>query len=556
MPSHKLKHSIFVCLFAFCLATGAFAQWAATATQAIPLANATSLGALPSSSPMHVGVVLQLRNRSSLVQLVHSMSDPLSPLYGTELDPSQFVSTYGPTSSQVSAVSSYLQSKGLTNIQVESNNLIVQADGTAAQVSAAFNTQLQSFLQNGRTVFANTTPAQVPSSLSGIAVAVLGLNNAAIMQAPVRAINGVPTYPTASYDPAGLWQAYDVGSTPTGSATPIAIFAEGDVTRVISDFKASRKLLGLPVPPITVVNAGIPNPDTSGAVEWNLDTQASVGMAGNVSRLYMYVASSMTDTDLTYTFNKFVSQKLAKAGNGSFGLCEVFPFIDGNMLADDNIFLEAAAQGQNVFFSTGDTGSFCGVAVGANGVPAGAPFVEAPAASTYAIAVGGTTLLTNSDGSYNDEIAWYAGGGGISQFELSGYWQAAAVPSSSLNSKGLPDISMDADPNSGFNTYYSCSSDVDPTADCTPGWYIVGGTSLSSPLAEGIWARLQSAHKNKLGFAPPKLYNGSALATSTAPLGFHDVVLGANGLYVATPGWDYTTGLGTPDVSLLNALIH
>jgi hypothetical protein len=67
---------------------------------------------------------------------------------------------------------------------------------------------------------------------------------------------------------------------------------------------------------------------------------------------------------------------------------------------------------------------------------------------------------------------------------------------------------------------------------------------------------LQSAHKNKLGFAPPKLYNGSALATSTAPLGFHDVVLGANGLYVATPGWDYTTGLGTPDVSLLNSLIH
>jgi pseudomonalisin len=236
------------------------------------------------------------------------------------------------------AVTSYLQSKGLSNIQVENNNLIVQADGTAALVNAAFNTQLQGFLQNGKTVFANTKAAQVPSSLSGIAVAVLGLTNAGRMQTPVRAINGVPTYPTASYDPAGLWQAYDVGATPTGSATPIAIFAEGDVTKVVNDFKASRQLLGLPVPPITVVNAGIPSPDTSGVEEWNLDTQASVGMAGNVSRLYLYVASSMTDTDLTYTFNKFVSQKLAKAGNGSVGLCEVFPFLDGNMLADDNIF--------------------------------------------------------------------------------------------------------------------------------------------------------------------------------------------------------------------------
>jgi pseudomonalisin len=272
MPSHKLKHSVLVCLLALCLATGAFAQWAPTATQAIPLANSVSLGALPPTTPVHVGVVLQLRNRDSLVQLVHDMNDPASPVYGTELEPSQFVSTYGPTSAQVTAVTSYLQSKGLSNIQVENNNLIVQADGTAALVNAAFNTQLQGFLQNGKTVFANTKAAQVPSSLSGIAVAVLGLTNAGRMQTPVRAINGVPTYPTASYDPAGLWQAYDVGATPTGSATPIAIFAEGDVTKVVNDFKASRQLLGLPAPPITVVNAGIPSPDTSGVEEWNLDT--------------------------------------------------------------------------------------------------------------------------------------------------------------------------------------------------------------------------------------------------------------------------------------------
>jgi len=556
MTSHTLKQLPLLCLLSLFLTTGALAQWSPTATQAIPLANATSLGALSGSTPVHIGVVLQIRNRNNLVQLVRNMNDPASTVYGTELEPSQFISSYGPTTAQVSAVTRYLQSQGLTNIQAENNNLIVQADGTAAQVNAAFNTQLQRFLQNGRTVFTNTKPAQVPASLSGIAVAVLGLTNAGIMHTPVRAAGGVPTYPNTSYDPPGLWKAYDVGSTPTGSATPIAIFAEGDVTKVVSDFKTSRNLLGLPVPPVTVINAGIPNPDTSGAVEWNLDTQASVGMAGNVSRLYMYVASSMTDTDLTYTFNKFVAQKLAKAGNGSFGLCEVFPFLDGNMLADDNIFLEAAAQGQNVFFSTGDTGSFCAVAAGANGVPAGVPFVEAPAASTYAIAVGGTTLLTNSDGSYNDELAWYAGGGGISQFEGAGYWQSPAVLSTNLNSRGLPDISMDADPFSGFNTYYSCASDVDSTAACTPAWFAIGGTSLSSPLAEGVWARLQSAHKNKLGFAAPKLYRGSALATSTAPLGFHDVIVGANGLYSATPGWDYTTGLGTPDVSLLNSLIH
>jgi pseudomonalisin len=285
--------------------------------------------------------------------------------------------------------------------------------------------------------------------------------------------------------------------------------------------------------------------------------QASVGMAGTVSALYIYTATSMTDTDLTFAFNKWASRKLARTGNASFGLCEVFTFLDGNMATDDNIFLQAAAQGQTMFASTGDTGSFCGAVVGTNGVPAGAPFVESPSSSPYVVAVGGTTLLTNSDGSYNNEITWNAGGGGISQFEGPGYWQSGVVPSTAINSRGTPDVSMDADPNSGFQMYSSCTFQLDPTAGCgAPGWEVIGGTSLSSPLAMGTWARIMSAHGNNLGFASPHSYRGAATLTSTTPLGYHDIIVGNNGLYNATPGWDYTTGLGSFDVSLINKLIQ
>jgi pseudomonalisin len=148
-------------------------------------------------------------------------------------------------------------------------------------------------------------------------------------------------------------------------------------------------------------------------------------------------------------FNHFAAQKLARAGSASFGICEVFPFVDGSMLVDDNTFLEAAAQGQTVFASTGDNGSSCGVAVGANGVPgAGAPMVEYPASSPYVIGVGGTTLITNADGTYSNEIAWNAGGGGLSQFELSGFWQSPVNPASTVG-RGVPDIALDADPDSG-----------------------------------------------------------------------------------------------------------
>jgi hypothetical protein len=70
----------------------------------------------------------------------------------------------------------------------------------------------------------------------------------------------------------------------------------------------------------------------------------------------------------------------------------------------------------------------------------------------------------------------------------------------------------------------------------------VGGTSLSSPLALGVWARLMTTTDNKLGFAGPRLYG----MYSTPSL--HDVTQGNTGPYEATPGWDFATGLGTFDV--------
>ena len=107
----------------------------------------------------------------------------------------------------------------------------------------------------------------------------------------------------------------------------------------------------------------------------------------------------------------------------------------------------------------------------------------------------------------------------------------------------------DADPTTGAQIYV----DGTPTQ--------IGGTSLSSPLAMGLWTRINSTHNGALGFAPPKLYglytkaqNGSLLPPSSVP-GFHDVVLGPNGTYTATPGWDYVTGLGSWDVAALSSAL-
>jgi pseudomonalisin len=534
-------------LIFFFLTASSFAQtWKPTSTQAVgpALANAVSQGLLPDATPIHVNVGLQIQNRAALVSYVHHIATPGDALYGQELEPADFVAKYSPSSTQVQSVVSYLSANGFKNVTVEPNKLIISADGTAAAVRQAFNTQLGAFKVNGASVYANLSAAQVPSQFSGMVSAVLGLNNAARMSTPISKMAvTVPVYPGA-YHPQDFWKAYDAGTTPTGSKTPIAIFAEGDVSGVVTDLRLAEKANGLSQVPVKIVQVGLASPDVAGLDEWDMDTQYSTGLAKSVSTLYIYTTTSLTDADVALMFNHFVSQKLARAGSASFGICEFFPFLDGSMLVDDNAFLEGAAQGQTVFASSGDNGSSCGV-LPTNGVPSsGPPFVEYPASSSYVIGVGGTTLLTNSDGTYNNEITWNAGGGGLSQFELSPFWQAPVNPASTVG-RGVPDIGMDADPESGAYVF------VSGTEECC-----YGGTSLSSPMALGIFARLQSAHSNKLGHAGPVFYKGATPVPSPAsPAGFHDIIAGTNGLFLALPGYDYTTGLGSFDISAYNAAL-
>jgi subtilase family serine protease len=226
------------------------------------------------------------------------------------------------------------------------------------------------------------------------------------------------------------------------------------------------------------------------------------------------------------------------------------------MLVDDMIFLQGAAQGMTLFASSGDTGSFCSVGT-PNGVPAGVPMVEYPAASPYVVAVGGTTLITKQDGSYQGEVPWYAGGGGLSQLENAPYWELSVQTGNTTGQasfRGVPDIAMDGDLQTGMIIYLSDA----------PGWTVIGGTSLSSPLAVGAYARLLNA-RPLLQYAPPQLYRAYAISAAgaqtngpppTVPHGpYHDIIVGGNGLYTALPGFDYTTGMGTLDVATMNAII-
>jgi hypothetical protein len=82
-----------------------------------------------------------------------------------------------------------------------------------------------------------------------------------------------------------------------------------------------------------------------------------------------------------------------------------------------------------------------------------------------------------------------------------------------------------------------------------------GGTSLSSPLWLGMWARIQAhrdagnSPRHSLGLANEVIYKlGSDAATDARD--FYDIETGANPL-PAGPGWDYPSGWGSPNVTAL-----
>ncbi|MDP9104438.1 MAG: S53 family peptidase [Candidatus Eremiobacteraeota bacterium] len=552
------------------------AGWANTATGPIALANASDLGQLDRAKTVNVVLSLQMRNVDAAKSAIAA---------GQKISRSAFVSEYAPSAAQVSAAVSYLQSQGFANVSPAPNNMLVTASGSAAAVEKAFNTSLHGFSVNGKSYFANTQPAFVPSALDGNVVAVLGLTNFPGLQVHpsirpasglqpavfdgdgkphttactqgVDQTTGTPVCPRF-YDPAAFNVAYDVAGTPPATNTEIAIFTAGDVSTAISDLRSNETNYGMPYAGVNVIHVDAPSSDTSGNTEWTLDMTYSQGMAFNVKQIDLYNVSSLAFTELVVAMNKWAGDDVAPIMNASVGGCEVFPYQSGDMLAGDMVLVEAAVQGQTFFASTGDTGAYCGAAgVPPNGGVGGAPFVEWPASSPYAVAVGGTDLFSNVDGTYLGEQAWQSGGGGLSQFEYSPSWESPAQPvgttPAGYSFRGVPDIAYDAALETGALLYQGGTE------------YITGGTSLASPMAAGVYARMQSQHGNALGFGAPLFYNVFARSTPQQIAGppeteligpFHDVLQGTNGLYTALPKYDYTTGLGSIDVARLSAALQ
>ena len=155
--------------------------------------------------------------------------------------------------------------------------------------------------------------------------------------------------------------------------------------------------------------------------------------------------------------------------------------------------------------------------------------VQWPAVSPNVIAVGGTTLNFNSNGSLKSETAWEGSGGGVSSYVSEPIFQIAYRILKLNGKRAVPDVSYNANPSSGFAVYQNGR------------WLMAGGTSAGAPQ----WAALRALGKD---ITITKLYedaSGSDYASY-----FRDILKGINGdcksFCNAKRNYDTVTGLGSP----------
>lgn len=316
---------------------------------------------------------------------------------------------------------------------------------------------------------------------------------------------------------------------PKGGSRAIAIVDAYDDANAFADLQAFSAQFGLaPITPTSfqVVYAplgGLTPGSCSGPalqpqsaafygwdVEESVDIEYAHAMAPSAT-LYLVEAQSNYDTDL-YCAVSVASTLVAAAGGG-----EVSMSWGGGEFSTETIVDPIFTKHKVVYFAaSGDS-----------------PGVLYPSASPNVVSVGGTSLSMNlNTGTFESENTWQEAGGGLSAFEPRPFYQdfIAGIVGPQ---RGLPDVSADSNLYTGVWVLDSLV--------LGPGtWYIVGGTSVATPITAGI---VNAAHS----FAESS--QAELLQMYLSPFGFTDTTVGSCGPYMgylAKPGWDFCTGLGSP----------
>jgi kumamolisin len=447
----------------------------------------------------------------------------------------EFEQRYGASPEDIRMVEQFAAENDLTVVEVDPGRRSVMLAGTVANMNEAFGTQVRLF-QSPEGVFRGRTgELYVPANLAPAITGVFGLDERPQAKTRFRRLMiGPRAAGDTSYEPNQVAKLYNYPSG-TGSGQTVALIELGGGYRA-SDLSTYFNGLGIPVPSVTAVSVddaqNQPTGDPSSADgEVLLDIEV-VGAIAPSARIVVYFAPN-TDQGFLDAITTAVHDKVRNPSVISISWGGPESSWTAQALASfDQAFQDAAALGVTVCCASGDDGS-------ADGVSDGAAHVDFPASSPNVLACGGTRL-ESSGTQITREVVWNDGagngasGGGVSEtFALPSYQANAGVPPSvnpsHFKGRGVPDVSGDADPATGYSIYVDGHSAV------------YGGTSAVAPL----WAALIALINEKTGKLAGSV-NAALYKTGTRGA-LHDITSGNNGAYSAGPGWDACTGLGSPD---------
>ena len=528
------------------------------------------LGSLRGDSPVRIGLVLRYQHANELAALIRMQGDRRSRYYHHYLTNRQWNDYYAIDPRSYARTLALLVGRGFRIDRTYANRSMIRAIAPAATVERYFGTRFHAAAQPHYGVrYRNVVPARMPDELRAVAVAFSGLDSTVHFHEPheivrtrpmpsldrfvskPQAVSTATPGPNPSPDPTlspaftpekdvvanggygpAIWaDAYDfpVQHGYGGRGQAVGSVINGDFQD--SDTAAENAYYGVPR------TGGQYRVYTDGffaATEQDeaaLDAEVLETMAP-ASDFYEYITQYFDELGVEGAYAQAISDNAVSVLNSSFGTCETedpsFEY-STNYLA-----MQGVAKGITFVASAGDTGSLaCGIFI-MNGLTGTSIGVEVPCADTYVVCVGGTEFEPTVSGvTYTGEMAWTAGGGGVSVLESVPDWQSG-TPNIVASGRNVPDLALTADmlpPGVGFVA--------------TIGGEIAaaGGTSVASPMFVAMQAEIDQVQNTRNGFVTPRLY---LVGNGAEKFAFHDVILGTNGTYTARAGYDNTTGFGSP----------
>ncbi len=501
-----------------------------------------SLGPTRPGAMVSFSLVLRL-HQGRLHRFLAELYDPRSPLYHHFLDAEAFGRRFGVTGAQLSRLEATLGRSGIRVTGRYPQRTAIDVSAPAGVVDRVFGVRLMDYrARGGRLYHSPSSAAIVPKQLRTMVSAVAGLHQGIVARPDDTPSSGVtPAIASLAYDYAPLYAQGIKGQGEKVAVIELWQFSQRDLDAFSQQFH---------LPPFTPDQVATPQDggatDTSsgGEQEAELDLEMIHAVAPDAKILdYNSPESSPSGADtLGDIIDKIVADGQVDIVSDSYGFCEPsWPRAD--IQRDEQAIEAAVAHGISIFKSTGDNGAYECQKFSTSDHRLS---VEWPASSPGVVAVGGTSLSVGPNGAYAGETAWQdtlqnaGGGGGVSTIFPRPSWQHAqgVINRFSDGKRQIPDVSANADPGSGWAVV--TGGQLSPVA----------GTSAASPFWAGAMALIeQYAHQHgvqHLGFADPMLY---AIASTPQPAPpFHDVTVGTNRFYPATAGWDFATGLGSPDV--------